>query len=50
MSRVCVRHCFQHHVVYRDLKPENILMDEFGRTKLSDLGDKYANILESLML
>jgi len=33
-----IAHLHEHSIVYRDLKPENILMDEFGFTKISDLG------------
>ena len=33
-----IQHLHQKGIVYRDLKPENVMLDEYGRSKISDMG------------
>eukprot|EP00050_Salpingoeca_kvevrii_P001082 m.161934 g.161934 ORF g.161934 m.161934 type:complete len:655 (-) comp10294_c0_seq1:3764-5728(-) len=33
-----LQHLQRHNIVYRDMKPENVLLDEYGNTRISDLG------------
>lgn len=33
-----IRHLHQQGIVYRDLKPENVMLDEYGRSRISDMG------------
>ncbi|CAN0539617.1 unnamed protein product, partial [Ectocarpus sp. 12 AP-2014] len=33
-----IQHLHQKGIVYRDLKPENVMLDEYGRSRISDMG------------